>query len=53
MRRQKKLIKEMDILINRWNVLWFFRETRQTESGGGRARESVNTQNKEIYLNIT
>lgn len=31
MRSEQKPIKEIEILINRWNILGFFRETWQTE----------------------
>lgn len=34
MRSEQKPIKEIDILINKWNILGFFREARQTEWGG-------------------
>lgn len=34
MRSEQKPIKEIEILINRWNILGFSRETRQTEWGG-------------------
>lgn len=34
MRSEQKPIKEIDILINKWNILGFFREARQTERGG-------------------